>query len=196
MQIDILYCGVCHSDLHTARNEWAGTTYPAVPGHEIVGRVTRVGDQVTKFKVGDLAAVGCLVYSCGICESCKQGLEQYCYTELGGTYNSPDKTRGHTEPSSASATSASSESSAASGAPVSAVSAEASPTESDDEPDSEPSEEPPDPDPDETELDRLEPAEPPESVLRQTHCGVDPPDARARRPTRPARAPTRPIWLE
>ncbi len=94
VQIEILYCGVCHSDLHTARNEWAGTTYPVVPGHEIVGRVTHVGEKVSKFKVGDLAAVGCLVYSCGICESCKAGLEQYCYTELGGTYNSPDKILG------------------------------------------------------------------------------------------------------
>jgi uncharacterized zinc-type alcohol dehydrogenase-like protein len=91
VQIDILYCGVCHSDLHQVRNEWAGTTYPIVPGHEIVGRVARVGDQVTKFKVGDLAAVGCLVDSCRTCESCKEGLEQYCYTGHTLTYNSPDK---------------------------------------------------------------------------------------------------------
>lgn len=91
VEIEILYCGVCHSDLHTARNEWKGTTYPVVPGHEIVGKVTSVGSQVTKFKVGDLAAVGCMVDSCRECESCKNGLEQYC--EPGGTYtyNSPDK---------------------------------------------------------------------------------------------------------
>jgi uncharacterized zinc-type alcohol dehydrogenase-like protein len=94
VQIDILYCGVCHSDLHQVRNEWAGTTYPIVPGHEIVGRVARVGDQVTKFKAGDLAAVGCLVDSCGTCSSCKDGLEQYCYNELVLTYNSPDKLLG------------------------------------------------------------------------------------------------------
>ena len=67
VQIDILYCGVCHSDLHTVRNEWGGAVYPAVPGHEIVGRVTKVGDHVKKFKVGDLAAVGCLVDSCREC---------------------------------------------------------------------------------------------------------------------------------
>ena len=90
VQIDILYCGVCHSDLHQVRNEWAGTTYPIVPGHEIVGRVARVGDKVTKFKVGDVAAVGCLVDSCRTCESCKEGLEQYCYTGHTLTYNSPD----------------------------------------------------------------------------------------------------------
>jgi uncharacterized zinc-type alcohol dehydrogenase-like protein len=91
VEIEILYCGVCHSDLHTARNEWQNTVYPVVPGHEIVGKVTSVGSQVTKFKVGDLAAVGCMVDSCRECESCKDGLEQYC--EPGGTYtyNSPDK---------------------------------------------------------------------------------------------------------
>lgn len=89
--IDILYCGVCHSDLHTARNEWHGTIYPNVPGHEIVGRVTKVGAEVTGFKVGDLAAVGCMVDSCRECESCKEGLEQYCEQGNIGTYNAPDK---------------------------------------------------------------------------------------------------------
>lgn len=91
VEIDILYCGVCHSDLHTARNDWGGTIYPVVPGHEIVGRVTKVGSQVTKFKVGDLAAVGCLVDSCRTCDSCKQDLEQYCLTGFTGTYNGKDK---------------------------------------------------------------------------------------------------------
>lgn len=91
VEIDILYCGVCHSDLHTARNDWGGTVYPAVPGHEIVGKVTKVGSAVTKFKVGDLAAVGCLVDSCRECEHCKNDLEQYCIPGFTGTYNSPDK---------------------------------------------------------------------------------------------------------
>ncbi len=91
VSIQILYCGVCHSDLHTARNEWKGTTYPCVPGHEIVGRVTEVGKDVKNFKAGDLVAVGCLVDSCRTCGSCKKDLEQYC--ENGGTftYNSVDK---------------------------------------------------------------------------------------------------------
>ncbi|MBX9690234.1 MAG: NAD(P)-dependent alcohol dehydrogenase [Candidatus Obscuribacterales bacterium] len=90
--IEILYCGVCHSDLHTARNEWANTIYPCVPGHEIVGRVTKVGENVKKFKVGDLAGVGCMVDSCGQCDNCKLSLEQYC-TNNGTvfTYNGPDK---------------------------------------------------------------------------------------------------------
>lgn len=91
VEIDILYCGVCHSDLHTARNEWHSTTYPCVPGHEIVGRIVRVGDHVSKFKVGDLAAVGCMVDSCRQCDYCKEGLEQYCEEGNTGTYNSPDK---------------------------------------------------------------------------------------------------------
>jgi len=91
IEIEILYCGVCHSDLHTARNDWGGTQYPTVPGHEIVGRVTQVGDKVTKLKVGDLAGVGCLVDSCHTCESCKKDLEQYCSEGLIGTYNGPDK---------------------------------------------------------------------------------------------------------
>lgn len=89
--IDILYCGVCHSDLHTARNEWHNTIYPNVPGHEIVGRVTKVGNEVSNFKVGDLAAVGCMVDSCRECDSCKEGLEQYCEQGNIGTYNAPDK---------------------------------------------------------------------------------------------------------
>lgn len=92
VQIEILYCGVCHSDLHTVKSEWPGTVYPCVPGHEIVGRVTAVGAEVKKFRVGDLAAVGCLVDSCQTCASCRESLEQYC--DHGGmvfTYNSPDK---------------------------------------------------------------------------------------------------------
>lgn len=91
VEIKILFCGVCHSDLHTARNEWHNTTYPVVPGHEIVGRVTAVGDHVTKFKLGDLAAVGCMVDSCRVCEQCQQGNEQYCEPGNTLTYNSPDK---------------------------------------------------------------------------------------------------------
>lgn len=91
VEIDILYCGVCHSDLHTARNEWGGTTYPNVPGHEIVGRVTKIGSKVAKFKVGDLVGVGCMVDSCRECESCKEGLEQYCENGNIQTYNGPDK---------------------------------------------------------------------------------------------------------
>lgn len=91
VEIEILYCGVCHSDLHTARNEWHGTIYPYVPGHEIVGRIVSVSDHVKKFKVGDVGAVGCLVDSCGECEYCKEGLEQYCEPGATQTYNSPDK---------------------------------------------------------------------------------------------------------
>lgn len=91
IEIEILYCGVCHSDLHTARNDWGFTSYPTIPGHEIVGKIIGVGSGVTKFKVGDLAAVGCLVGSCGTCSSCKQDLEQYCSNGWIGTYNSPDK---------------------------------------------------------------------------------------------------------
>ena len=91
VEIDILFCGVCHSDLHTARNDWGGSIYPVVPGHEIVGRVSKVGNEVSKFKVGDLAAVGCMVDSCGECPSCKQGLEQYCLPGFVGTYNGKDK---------------------------------------------------------------------------------------------------------
>jgi uncharacterized zinc-type alcohol dehydrogenase-like protein len=89
--LEILYCGVCHSDLHTARSEWPGTKYPCVPGHEIVGRVTRVGSQVSRFKAGDLVGVGCMVDSCRTCEACREGLEQYCDGPVGftGTYNGP-----------------------------------------------------------------------------------------------------------
>lgn len=94
IEIEILYCGVCHSDLHTARNDWGGTIYPAVPGHEIVGKVTKVGPEVTKLKVGDLAAVGCLVGSCGTCDSCQHDLEQYCLNGFVGTYNGKDKHSG------------------------------------------------------------------------------------------------------
>lgn len=96
VEIDILYCGVCHSDLHFARNEWGFTAYPVVPGHEILGRVTRVGGKVRKFKVGDTAAVGCVVDSCRGCSSCKGGLEQFCIGAGGPvfTYNGPDKHSG------------------------------------------------------------------------------------------------------
>lgn len=91
IEIEILYCGVCHSDLHTARNEWQGTIYPNVPGHEIVGRISRIGSDVTKFKVGDLAGVGCMVDSCRDCEHCKSGNEQYCENGNTLTYNSLEK---------------------------------------------------------------------------------------------------------
>ena len=86
VSIEILFCGVCHSDLHTARGEWPGVVYPCVPGHEIVGRVTSVGAEVTKFKAGDAVAVGCMVDSCLHCEPCKRGLEQYCEVGMVGTY--------------------------------------------------------------------------------------------------------------
>ncbi|MDX5417681.1 MAG: NAD(P)-dependent alcohol dehydrogenase [Hymenobacteraceae bacterium] len=86
--IDIKFCGVCHSDLHQVRNEWGGAMYPLVPGHEIVGVVSKVGSKVTKFKEGDLAGVGCFVDSCRECHSCKEGLEQYCEVQNVGTYNS------------------------------------------------------------------------------------------------------------
>ncbi|MBW7903491.1 MAG: NAD(P)-dependent alcohol dehydrogenase [Rhodocyclaceae bacterium] len=89
VQIRILYCGVCHSDLHTVRNEWRNTLYPSVPGHEIVGRVVAVGDRVRGFKVGDLAGVGCMVDSCGHCPACAEGEEQYCDNGFTGTYNGP-----------------------------------------------------------------------------------------------------------
>ncbi len=87
--IAIRYCGVCHSDLHTARGEWGGTRYPCVPGHEIVGEVTAVGPDVTKFKAGDLVGVGCMVDSCQRCQPCDDGLEQYCENGMTGTYNGP-----------------------------------------------------------------------------------------------------------
>jgi uncharacterized zinc-type alcohol dehydrogenase-like protein len=97
VEIDILYCGVCHSDLHTARNDWGRTMYPAVPGHEIVGRVKAVGNEVNKVKIGDLVGVGCLVDSCRTCSSCQKDLEQYCLNGSVGTYNGVDKhLGGHT----------------------------------------------------------------------------------------------------
>jgi uncharacterized zinc-type alcohol dehydrogenase-like protein len=91
VQIDITYSGVCHSDIHTARNEWHGSTYPVVPGHEIIGRVVAVGTGVNKYKVGDLVGVGCMVDSCQTCSSCQQDLEQFCESGATFTYNSPDK---------------------------------------------------------------------------------------------------------
>jgi uncharacterized zinc-type alcohol dehydrogenase-like protein len=94
VEIEILFCGVCHSDLHQARDEWHNTVYPCVPGHEIVGRVTRVGSRASKFKAGDLAGVGCLVNSCGTCASCRAGQEQYCLTAPVFTYNSTDTVLG------------------------------------------------------------------------------------------------------
>ncbi|TZF91525.1 NAD(P)-dependent alcohol dehydrogenase [Cognatilysobacter lacus] len=87
VQIDIAFCGVCHSDLHTVRSEWSGTRYPCVPGHEIVGRVSAVGGDVSGFKVGDTVGVGCLVDSCQHCAACGEGLEQYCTNGFTGTYN-------------------------------------------------------------------------------------------------------------
>lgn len=94
VEIEILYCGVCHSDLHFARNDWGMTTYPVVPGHEILGRVTRVGKGVTRFKKGDLAAVGCMVDSCRECGNCKRDLEQFCERGMTMTYSSEDKHSG------------------------------------------------------------------------------------------------------
>ena len=91
VQIDILFCGVCHSDLHAVRNEWGNTIFPIIPGHEIVGRVSAVGNDVTKFTVGDLAGIGCLVDSCRECDNCKEGLEQYCSNGNVGTYNGKEK---------------------------------------------------------------------------------------------------------
>ena len=97
VEISIAYCGVCHSDLHTVRSEWAGTLYPCVPGHEIVGHVKSVGSAVSGFKVGDTVGVGCLVDSCKHCHSCDHGLEQYCQNGFVGTYNTPtDDKPGHT----------------------------------------------------------------------------------------------------
>ena len=93
---DILHCGVCHSDLHTVRGEWGNTIYPSVPGHEIVGRVTAVGDLVSKFKVGDLVGVGCMVDSCQHCKPCADGIEQFCENGFTGTYNGPEQGTGAT----------------------------------------------------------------------------------------------------
>jgi alcohol dehydrogenase (NADP+) len=94
VEIEILYCGVCHSDLHLARDEWGGAVYPVVPGHEIVGRVARVGAEVTRFKEGDRAGVGCMVDSCRHCINCDEGFEQYCDHDFTQTYNSADKRSG------------------------------------------------------------------------------------------------------
>ena len=94
VQLEILYCGVCHSDIHMARNEWKQTIYPIVPGHEIVGRVTAVGDKVTKFRRGELAGVGVMVDSCRECVNCKKGLEQYCKVGMVGTYSAHNKRTG------------------------------------------------------------------------------------------------------
>lgn len=94
--LDVLYCGICHSDIHQARNEWSSipTTYPCVPGHEIIGRVQAVGSAVTKFKIGDIGGVGCMVDSCGTCESCLADREQNCLKGAAFTYNSPDRATG------------------------------------------------------------------------------------------------------
>ena len=96
VRIEILFCGICHSDVHTVREEWQGTTYPCVPGHEIVGRVTEAGAKVENFKEGDLAGVGCLVDSCRTCVNCEEHLEQFCEGGSVFTYNSPDKHSGGT----------------------------------------------------------------------------------------------------
>lgn len=94
IRIEILFCGMCHSDIHSARNEWGGAQYPMVPGHEIVGRIVETGGNVSKFKVGDLAGVGCMVDSCGECENCHADEEQFCHKGFTGTYNSADKKSG------------------------------------------------------------------------------------------------------
>jgi len=94
VQLEILYCGVCHSDIHMARNEWKQTIYPVVPGHEIVGRVTALGDKATKFKRGDIAGVGVMVDSDRVCVNCKKGLEQYCKSGMVGTYSARDRISG------------------------------------------------------------------------------------------------------
>jgi alcohol dehydrogenase (NADP+) len=94
VQMEILFCGVCHSDLHISRDEWGGTKYPCVPGHEIVGRVVKVGRDVKKFKEGDLAAVGCMVDSDRVCANCRENLEQFCESGVTLTYNSEDKHTG------------------------------------------------------------------------------------------------------
>lgn len=97
VKIDILYCGVCHSDIHQARNDWGNSKYPVVPGHEIIGRVAAVGDNVSKFKEGDLVGVGCMVDSCQKCDACSEGLEQYCENGAVMTYNGKDEhLGGHT----------------------------------------------------------------------------------------------------
>lgn len=94
VEIEILYCGICHSDLHSLHNDWGGTTYPIVPGHEILGKVVSVGNNVTKFKTGDLAGIGCIVDSCRRCHQCEQGEEQFCENGWTIVFNSPDKISG------------------------------------------------------------------------------------------------------
>lgn len=94
VEFEILYCGICHSDLHQIKNDFGGTMFPIVPGHEMVGRVTAVGDHVTTFKMGDLAAVGCIIDSCGHCEYCNDGIEQFCDEGVTFSFNSPDKDLG------------------------------------------------------------------------------------------------------
>lgn len=94
VEIEILYCGICHSDLHSVHNDWGGTVYPIVPGHEIVGRITKIGENVTKFKIGDLAGVGCIVDSCRECDHCHEGEEQFCDNGWTVVFNSPDKKHG------------------------------------------------------------------------------------------------------
>jgi len=91
VQVEILYCGVCHSDIHQARDEWGGSLYPMVPGHEIIGRVTKAGNAVTKFKKGDLAAVGVMIDSCRKCRNCKNRVENYCEEDMTGTYNAIER---------------------------------------------------------------------------------------------------------
>lgn len=91
VEIEILYCGVCHSDIHNARNDWGNATYPMVPGHEVIGRVLRVGQSVTRFRLGDHVGVGCMVDSCQHCEACEKGLEQYCHEGSTYTYNGTDR---------------------------------------------------------------------------------------------------------
>lgn len=92
--IDILYCGICHSDIHVAHDDWGGANYPFVPGHEIIGRVKEIGNAVTKYKIGDAVGVGCMVDSCQTCSSCNDGYEQYCENGNTGTYNAKDKISG------------------------------------------------------------------------------------------------------
>lgn len=94
--MEVLYCGVCHSDLHMARNDWGGTRYPIIPGHEIIGRVIDVGGKVKKYKAGDMVAVGCMVDSCQHCDQCRKGNEQYCREVMTQTYNDPDRIDGKT----------------------------------------------------------------------------------------------------
>ena len=94
VEMEILYCGICHSDLHAVKNDWGGSTYPLVPGHEIVGKIIQIGSEVSKFKVGDLAAIGCIVDSCQHCYHCHEGEEQFCENGWTVVFNSPDKKSG------------------------------------------------------------------------------------------------------